>query len=180
MINESSSFHGHSLFEGFCSWFSDQRSDQAIGSQVLSPLHLFNNFSLITASSSQMKYTARCPGESSFSCLGTSPSRTHCGSAVESAMANTVWVEPFFLFVTLNSCEVTTVRERLAELYYIAWNVGQWTDIHLMSVMLSVSINYMMQLSGTQNIIFEVQYVSLLKIILFGIVINIVSCFLYP
>lgn len=36
-----------------------------------------------------------------------------------------------------------------------------------------------MPLSGTRNIILEVQYVSLLKIILFGIVIKIVSCFLY-
>lgn len=96
---------------------SDQHSDKMNGPLVLFPLHLFNNFSPITASSSQMKYTVRCPGESSLSCLGILPSRMHRGSAVKSATANTAWVEPFFLFVTLIPCEVTTVKEQLAELY---------------------------------------------------------------
>ncbi|KAK8785581.1 hypothetical protein V5799_008055 [Amblyomma americanum] len=37
--------------------------------------------------------------------------------------ANTVWVELFFLFLTSTASEVTTVKDRLPEFYYIAGNV---------------------------------------------------------
>lgn len=98
--------------------------------------------------------------------------------------ANTVWVQLFFLFVTSITSEVTIVKDRLPELYYIAGNVSQLTDIHPLSLMLSVSaaseFNYMMPSSGARNaIIFEISYVSSLEMILPGILMKIVSCFLY-
>ncbi|XP_077507412.1 sodium-dependent dicarboxylate transporter SdcS-like [Amblyomma americanum] len=98
--------------------------------------------------------------------------------------ANTVWVELFFLFLTSTASEVTTVKDRLPEFYYIAGNVSQLTEMHPLRLMLPVSaaseFNYMMPSSGARNaIIFEISYISALEMILPGMLMKIVSCFLY-
>ncbi|XP_065280217.1 sodium-dependent dicarboxylate transporter SdcS-like [Dermacentor albipictus] len=98
--------------------------------------------------------------------------------------ANAVWAELFFLFLTSIASEVTTVKDRLPEFYYIAGNVSQLTDMHPLRLMLPVSaaseFNYMMPSSGARNaIIFEISYISALEMILPGLLMKIVSCFLY-
>nr|XP_050029068.2 sodium-dependent dicarboxylate transporter SdcS-like [Dermacentor andersoni] len=98
--------------------------------------------------------------------------------------ANAVWAELFFLFLTAIASEVTTVKDRLPEFYYIAGNVSQLTDMHPLRLMLPVSaaseFNYMMPSSGARNaIIFEISYISALEMILPGLLMKIVSCFLY-
>lgn len=98
--------------------------------------------------------------------------------------ANTVWVELFFLFLTSTASEVTTNKDRLPEFYYIAGNLSQLTEMHPLRLMLPVSaaseFNYMMPSSGARNaIIFEISYISALEMILPGILMKIVSCFLY-
>ncbi|XP_075745924.1 sodium-dependent dicarboxylate transporter SdcS [Rhipicephalus microplus] len=98
--------------------------------------------------------------------------------------ANTVWAELFFLFLTAIASEITTVKDRLPELYYIAGNVSQLTDMHPLRLMLPVSaaseLNYMMPSSGARNaIIFEISYVTALEMILPGLLMKVISCFLY-